>query len=286
MLSLNTKSESKRLIKFIREKTKLLHKFGVILGLSGGLDSSVVAVLAKKAFPNNSLALILPERHSDKKKIKVAKSLCEDIGLNYEVIDISEILDEFGVYNMIKVNSEKIKEKLIEAREKTKKKFIQGIKPQDRPEEIKKLSIFYMPKLRTRMIMIYKYAYLNNLAVLGTTDKTEYLIGQYDPLGDGACDIDVITHLYKTQVKKLGKFLGVPDKILNFTPSPDLYPGITSEDMWGMSSYKLDVALWGIQHKYSIKKLNSYGISNEEIKELKEAIKNAELRRKLPYMIK
>jgi len=135
-------------------------------------------------------------------------------------------------------------------------------------------------KWRTRMILIYKYAYLKNYAVLGTTNKTEFSLGHYDPNGDGAVDIECLLHLYKTQVRKLARFLELPEKIITKKPFPDWLPGLFDEDLMGMSYEEMDRILVFIKNNFTDS--NKYKILDKEIKEVKEAMYYADFRRSLP----
>lgn len=287
-LDINSKKELNRIVDFVKKKVKYLKRDGVILGLSGGIDSAVVAAIAKMAFPRNSLALILPDKDSNKKKIKDAIKLARHISIRYKKIDITESLESLGTYDLIprKLRDRKILAKLInDVREKLGMGLLQGIRPEERPDFMRKLSLFYMPKLRTRMIMIYKYAFIMNYAVLGTTDKTEYFIGEYDPHGDGACDIEVISHLYKTQVKRLGKYLNIPQEIIEQKSSPDMLPGIDAYDMINIPYKRLDKTIEFILRRYPIRLAKEYELLFKEIKEVKIAIRNSNLRREPPFSL-
>ncbi|MDP8225814.1 MAG: NAD(+) synthase [Candidatus Lernaella stagnicola] len=276
------------LVEFLRTAVKELRRDGIVIGLSGGVDSAVVAALAVRAFPKSTYALILPDRDSDPARIRRAIDLAAQLNIHHEQRDISDILDKLGVYEVLPDsfrNPKWFSEQLDRFRQSTGAVMLQGIHPDQRPDALKTLSAFYMPKIRLRMILLYQYAYKHNLAVVGTTDRTEYLIGQYDPYGDGACDLECLLNLYKTQVRQIGAALRVPSSIIEAPPSPDLLPGIDSEDVTGMPYDRLDVLL----HAYDMFRstgdkifLERIQATHKEIEEVETALINANFRRRLP----
>jgi NAD+ synthase len=106
---------------------------------------------------------------------------------------------------------------------------------------------FMLGKLRLRMIMLYHHAALNNCLVAGTLDKSEWSIGFYDRYGDGACDLALLVHLYKTQIRALARHLGLPPRIVTKPSSGDLFRGTPNEALIGMSYEQLDAVLWGLE---------------------------------------
>jgi NAD+ synthase len=291
ILEISPEREKVRIIKFIKESVAKLKKNGVILGLSGGLDSSIAASLAKEASPENCLALILPEKDSDRKNIKDAQDLAQDLDLEYLEIDITLILEELGTYQLLPEYLKSpllVKTLLKTIRIYSKKKILHSIPFEEAFQQRKGVSsafAFGMPKLRTRMILLHKHALINNYAVLGTTNKTEYLLGHYDVHGDGAVDMECLLHLYKTQEGPLARYLGVTQNIISKSPSPDLLPGLTDEGLIGMSFNEIDRILAFIEAQKDIREAKEYEILEEEIAEAKMAIANSEERRNLPLSL-
>jgi NAD+ synthase len=114
---------------------------------------------------------------------------------------------------------------------------------------------YHRVKGRLRAILLYYYAELENLLVLGTCNKTEKAIGFFVKYGDAAADIAPLESLYKTQVRQLAAFLEIPDEIISKPPSPDLLPGITDEYAIGLSYEMLDKILWRLEEEMDIDKI-------------------------------
>ena len=202
----------KDIIQFIKNQVKSANAKGVVLGLSGGIDSAVVAVLAKKALgTKNVLCYYLPYNTDINNSEHIFK-LCNKFKLKCTNLSIKQIVDLFTYYPK---------------------------------EELTKGNI----KARIRMTYLYTFANSKNCLVIGTTNKSELMTGYFTKYGDGACDFEPIAHLYKTEVIQLAKQLGIPDEIINKPPSADLWKGQTDEDEIGLSYYELDEILQFIEMK-------------------------------------
>jgi len=140
---------------------------------------------------------------------------------------------------------------------------------------------FSLTKVRTRILRLYYYAWLHNYAVIGTLDKSEYSIGRYDPHGDGACDVAILRHLYKTQIKQLATGIGVPQEITEKRSSGDLYGNEAWEDAMGLTYKQLDQVLSGPDKGYPEEDLTQI-VDKEGIGAIKKGKKVAELIRSLP----
>lgn len=291
LLQISAREEKRKIKKFINESVDKLERSGVIFGLSGGLDSCLVSYFVKELYPENSLALILPEKDSNKENIKDAQELATELELNYEIIDITPILEKFGTYDLLPTSLKRpilVKTMIKTVRTLKHRKILHSLTPEEvskQRKEVRAAFAFGMPKLRTRMILLHKYAGLNDYALLGTTNKTEYLLGHYDIYGDGAVDVECLLHIYKSQEKKLAEYMGVPQKIISKPPSPDLLPGLNDEDLIGMSFKDIDRVLTFIESERPDLKAKDYGISNQEIDEAKKAIENSNLKRNLPLSL-
>ena len=222
------------IIDFIRNEVTTANSQGVVLGLSGGIDSSVALYLATKALGNTRvLGLILPDKKvSQQNDIDDAIELSQKVGINYHIIDITEI----------------------------KQKYIDRL-----PKE--KISIGNLTA-RIRMNFIYYYANIEHKLVLGTSDKSELMIGYFTKFGDGAADILPLADIYKTELRKLAKYLNLPKKILLKKSSPSLWKDQTAEDEIGMEYEKIDTILKNLAenisentNKYLLKK----GIDKNDI---------------------
>jgi len=202
---------SNKLIQWIKDKANEAGVKGLVMGLSGGLDSSVVAVLCKNAFPLSTLALIMP-CYTLKKDIEDAQRISEKFNIDYKIIDLSEI------YNL----------------------FISILGKEEKEEEESLRLAQANIKSRLRMITLYYFANKLHYLVVGTGNKTELMVGYFTKYGDGGVDILPLGNLLKTQVKELARYLGIPQKIINKIPSGGLWEGQTDEGEMGISYQDLD----------------------------------------------
>lgn len=253
---------SRSLEDFIREYVQKLEREGTILGLSGGVDSAVVAALCKRAVgPENTLALIMPDRDSKKEHINDALSFGREIGIQTKLIDITPYLEQLGIYELSALNKLRLPENLRgiwirKAYEFYQKKTgttpflssLLGFKDKEFGLYLRKSNAYYRIKHRLRMVIIYLHAELENRLVVGAANRTEYEIGFFVKHGcDDAADIMPILNLYKTQVRELARFLHVPSGIIDKAPSPDVIPGIIDEEAIGIPYEKLDLILLALE---------------------------------------
>ena len=201
---------AERIADFIREQVKAANASGVVLGLSGGLDSAVVAFLCVRALGREwVLATIMPEKGvTAEEDVEDAIELARMLGIEYKVIEISDIV-----------------KKLIEKLGKGSKSAEMNLKP------------------RIRMMINYYYANSLNRLVAGTGNKSEISIGYFTKYGDGGADFQPIGDLYKTEIFEFARFLGVPEKIVRKKPTAGLFVGQTDEGEIGMSYGELDEIL-------------------------------------------
>jgi len=303
-IKINPAKEEKRIVAFIKKEMKSLGRQGAIIGLSGGLDSSVCAYLLKEALGRKKiLALILPEKDSKPQNIKDAEEIASKLKLKTIKIDITPILEEIGVYKLsskIKTDAKNI-ERLVKVLSKILGKpslFAAGLASiysanESLPAKLKKkvftpyfsgFNAFVCAKMRVRMILLHFYAALENYFVAGTTDKSEGTIGYFDHYGDGAHDVALLRHLYKTQIRQLANHLGLPEKIALKPPSGDFLAGLPNELFIGISYEILDQILLGLELKETPQTINKLtSASLELIRELQKTIKAAKIRMSLPH---
>ncbi len=209
-----------RISEWIRERVKDADAKGVVMGMSGGLDSSVTAVLCKKAFPDTSLGLIMP-CFSSKEDVEHAKIVAKKFGIETKEMDISDIFKFF-------LNT-------LEGRE-----YDRNVN-----EEIDIAVANLKPRLR--MICLYYFANKLNYLVVGTGNKSELSVGYFTKYGDGAADILPLGDLLKTEERELAEWLDIPKQILEKVPSADLWTGQTDESEIGMSYDVLDRILLAME---------------------------------------
>jgi len=253
---------SSHLENFIREYMEKLEREGVVLGLSGGIDSAVVTALCKKAVgTDKTLALIMPDRDSKREHLKDALNFAKDLNIKTRLIDISPYLKELRIYKLFPLNElpflGKLKGYLVKQacnfykRKEGEPPFstsILGFKDKEFGSYLKKGNAYYRIKHRLRMILLYLYAELENRLVVGAANKSESKIGFFVKHGcDDAADVMPLLNLYKTQVRELAQYLNIPSRIIKKSPSPDIIPGIIDEEAIGLSYEELDLILLALE---------------------------------------
>lgn len=283
-LIFNVEKGASQISNFIRESVKNFGARGVILGLSGGLDSACVCGLAARAIdPSKVLALLMPERDSDPKSEQDAKLVANMYGVKAMKIDLTSILSAFGVYKILPKDTFSKREKVAKLVKlgyslfpKNHSPFIGGIQ-ETRFKWQREVQAYYRIKHRLRMVALYYYGEQLNYLVLGCANRTEHLIGFFVKYGDDSADIMPIINLYKTQVRKLSKFIHVPDSIIQKAPTPDLLPGIEDEYAIGMNYEKLDLILSGLTNGTGDKDIaNELQISGRTLTYIKNIVKLSE----------
>jgi len=278
-LEIDCAKEESRIIKFIQTSTKRLHKVGAVIGLSGGLDSSICAYLLEKALGKEKvLAILLPERDSSSVNHKHAQLIVRTLGLESIEQNITGVLEDMGVYEIgrKKLKNEVEEAKYIKKIQSAIKFFFGGYFYQDlfgayygketsekwkRYERIMWKAIhkdlaFQFTKVRLRMVYLYFHAEQRNFMVIGTTDRSEYSTGIYCKYGDGANDVQILRHLYKTQIRQLARHLKLPAEIIDKPNSGDLYGNLPHTASLGMSYEDLDTVLYAIDKGYTPERLS------------------------------
>jgi NAD+ synthase len=247
---------------------------GVVVGVSGGVDSAVCAALACRALgPDRVLAVLMPEADSDPDATDRGRELCDQLGLKYEIEDIAPALDALGCYRR---RDTAIRRLFPEYGDGWRQKITlaQGLLDTDRvsyfnltvaaPDGTQRTA--RMPtdvylevvaatnmKQRTRKLIEYHHAEARNFAVLGTPNRLEYELGFFVRGGDGLADLKPIAQLYKTQVYALAGQLGLPQSIRDQPPSTDTYslPQTQEEFYFALPYAEMDLLLWAWNHDIS-----------------------------------
>jgi NAD+ synthase len=197
--------------RWLRQQVNVAGARGLVVGLSGGVDSACTAALCKRAVGDAVLAVLMP-CHSDPEDLRMANRVAQTLGVAALTLDLGPSFDQ-----------------LLETLPEGGKIAISNVKP------------------RLRMICLYYLANQRNFLVAGTGNKSEIMIGYFTKYGDGGVDLEPLGQLYKCQVRELARHLGVPDVVVDRPPSAGLWPGQTDEGEFGLSYDQLDHALAAIE---------------------------------------
>ena len=253
LLKINSKAVTDLLIHFLQEEIYKVGLSKAVLGLSGGVDSSVVgALLAKALGPENVTGLIMPYRLSNPESRQHAELLANTFGFPFEVRDISPMVDAFFA---------------------------------DEPDAdvVRKGN----KMARERMCLLYDFSAKHRALVVGTSNKTELLLGYGTIFGDLASAINPIGDLYKTQIWDLARYLGVPEVIVNKPPSADLWVGQTDEKELGYTYHEIDQLLYYlVDLRYSNEMLLDLGYSQKTIDDISKRIQRNQFKRRPPVIAK
>ncbi|MHA1375771.1 MAG: NAD(+) synthase [Promethearchaeota archaeon] len=294
-MEINLEEVSSRIEKFIEKKMREFQREGVILGMSGGVDSSLVATLAVRALgPDKVLALLLPERDSSPESKTDALKEIKRLGIQYREFKLAPILKKFGIYRLLPLRVlRKFKETVVRKHHEALKKaigempFKAGLLGTKDLGDSKKIidsgNAYTRIKHRLRLLTLYYFADLENRLVLGTTNKSESMTGFVVKWGDNVADIEPILPLYKAQVWQLSSFVGVSKEIIDKAPSPDLIPGIVDEIALGIEYKTLDKILWGIENGWDNQRITSeFNLESEQIDHVREMVRRSQHLREFP----
>ncbi|MEM1538791.1 MAG: NAD+ synthase [Candidatus Bathyarchaeia archaeon] len=257
VLELDWQEVETRIKRFIKQYVENCGAMGIVLGVSGGIDSCTAAALSALAIGGDKVqGLLLPEKETyNKKDVEDAMRVAEEFRFKTEIIDMTPALE--AIQNTIPV-----------------------FNPKD------KLSKGNL-KARLRMAYLYYYANRFNLIVCGSSDKSEVMIGYFTKWGDAAADIAPLMDLYKTQVRKLAKHIGIPEDIVNKPSSPSLWPGQMAEDEIGIKYEVLDLILYGLEHFMKPEEIaHQLGLEKELVEKVRDRLRRMEHKRRMPTTTK
>jgi NAD+ synthase len=244
-----------RLLDFIRQQLSALHRDGILVPFSGGLDSSTVLLLcARAAGKDRVTALLMPEKQGNPEAERYARILTDQFQIKTVTRDLSPILSSIGTYKFLLsgIPFHSVRNWLTRAflkRSKTNPflKIMQGQAGSLEREGYAK----YLSKQRIRVVVEYLIAEEMNFLVAGCAHKSEDMVGLFVKFGvDDLADIMPLKNLYRSHILQLAESLGVPQEILSRTPNPDIIPGVSDKyvDILGLSYDTLDLVLYGIDH--------------------------------------
>jgi len=241
---------SQYLIAFLKDEVSKTGLQNVVVGLSGGLDSAVVAVLAHKAFGDRLLNIKMPSQFSSQSSLDDADELCEKFDLRSETRDISALLKAYGI------------------------------------EDMSSLRIGNLSS-RFRMVNLFDISAREGALVLGTSNKSELMLGYGTLYGDLASAVNPIGDLYKTEVFELARYLGVPDSIVNKAPSADLWEGQSDENELGYTYAQLDAVLKRyVDERATKQELLDEGFEDELVEMIIKKIYQNQFKRRMPLIAK
>ncbi len=290
VLDFDVEKVTAHLVDFIRDQvTGTFKRKGIIIGLSGGIDSAVAGALSVRAVgADRVFGVLLPESDSSPVSSEYGRLSAESLGIEYKKIEITPMLEAFGIYD---IRNEIVRKYFPDHKDDGKFRLTlpQDLLDRDRISayslevevpggaiESKRLTrddyLTMMAandiKQRVRMTHLYYQAEKRHYIVCGTTNLPETVQGFFVKFGDGGVDIEPLTNLYKAQVFKLGEYLGVPKEIIERTPSPDTYSlPVSDKDFYFCMSYDMaDMILYALRNGISQEETaESLGLTPEQV---------------------
>lgn len=259
-LHINCEVVERMLLEFCRREVRKVGLEKVVVGLSGGIDSAVSLYLGARALgPENTIAVLMPYATSSQASLDDAMACVDDLGLPYHVVTISDQIDAYYGLDVV---------------------------PQDDSPE--NLQLRRGNKMaRERMTILYDFSQYYGALVLGTSNKSELLLGYGTLHGDMAHALNPIGDLYKTQVRQLAAHLGVPEPILVKPPTADLYTGQTDEAQIGYSYAAIDAAFVHlIEERLPPEQVVAMGFETEFIRRVMRMVQRSQFKRRLPVIAK
>ena len=242
----------KHLLAFLSQEVKKTSLTNVVFGLSGGIDSAVVAVLAREVFGKNALAIMLPSPYSSESSVADAKELCGKFDINYKIINIKPFVNAYTNHIDTKPNN----------------------------IDLGNLCA------RIRMCLIYDESSKQKALVVGTSNKTELLLGYGTIFGDLSSAINPIGDLYKTEIFEFARYLDIPQTIIDKTPSADLWSGQSDESDLGYTYEQIDSLLKEMIDNRIKKDVLQNTFDKKMIDDISNRIFSNQFKRKMPIIAK
>lgn len=243
-----TREDVDDLVGFIRNTVESIGCKGVVVGLSGGVDSATVTKLCVDALgPDKVLNVFMPSRVTPAEDYKTTSELCSLWGTEYKVVDIQPAVDA-----------------------------LMAVLLSGRETSLERGNI----SARCRMIVLYNLAKKRDYVVMGTSNQSEMMMGYFTKFGDGACDITPMANLYKTEVRQMARLIGVPEPIIAKPPSAGLWEGQTDESEMGIKYEDLDGILYDLEQNRSDSQIAAdTGLPISEIVRIRTQVQSMEHKR-------
>ena len=252
-LDLNLKEVHNELVEFLRESFKKAGFSKAVLGLSGGIDSALVAYLLRDALgKENVLAIMMPYKSSNPDSLNHAKLVIEDLGINSKTIEITDMIDAY-FKNEKEATSLRMGNKMA----------------------------------RERMSILFDYSSKENALVIGTSNKTEIYLGYSTQFGDSACALNPIGDLYKTNIWDLSRYLKIPNELIEKKPSADLWEGQTDEQEMGLTYKEADQVLYRmLEENKKVEEVLAEGFNKDLVDNIVRRMNKSEYKRRMPLIAK
>ena len=252
-LDLNLKEVHNELVEFLRENFKKAGFSKAVLGLSGGIDSALVAYLLRDALgKENVLAIMMPYKSSNPDSLNHAKLVVEDLGINSKTIEITDMIDAY-FKNEEEATSLRMGNKMA----------------------------------RERMSILFDYSSKENALVVGTSNKTEIYLGYSTQFGDSACALNPIGDLYKTNIWDLSRYLKIPNELIEKKPSADLWEGQTDEQEMGLTYKEADQVLYRmLEENKKVEEVLAEGFNKDLVDNIVRRMNRSEYKRRMPLIAK
>ena len=252
-LDLNLKEVHSELVEFLRESFKKAGFSKAVLGLSGGIDSALVAYLLRDALgKENVLAIMMPYKSSNPDSLNHAKLVVEDLGINSKTIEITDMIDAY-FKNEKEATSLRMGNKMA----------------------------------RERMSILFDYSSKKNALVVGTSNKTEIYLGYSTQFGDSACALNPIGDLYKTNIWDLSRYLKIPNELIEKKPSADLWEGQTDEQEMGLTYKEADQVLYRmLEENKKVEEVLAEGFNKDLVDNIVRRMNRSEYKRRMPLIAK
>ncbi len=254
----NPEETVERIKRFLRTHRERTRARIFVLGLSGGLDSSVTAALCGLAIGGrNVVGVSMPERETwNENNIEDARLVARKFGVRFKLVDITGLIAATQLISEMK---------------------------RKRGDRV----AFGNVKARLRALVLYYFANLYGGLVVGTGDKSEIMLGYFTKYGDGACDLEPLGDLYKTTIIHLAKHLQIQHRVAAKQASPGLWPGQTAEEELGLSYEKLDMILWGLERWMGPEEIaRDTGLPKNTVSRVRTRWMNSEHKRRPPLSLK